>query len=160
MITVSFRPILKKINFISLVFGSIFPLLLLLLRVTQSLWKNPELKPLKLLFPNWGVHYYRVFSDRKTFQQIHVKSLKLSNFATCFCHLSPDNQISPQKLFLPFSLMPYKGVHKLKTIRQIFPMLVILKNYEYLTLREKCPNTELFLVRICLYSDWIQRFTE
>ena len=29
-----------------------------------------------------------------------------------------------------------------------------------MTLREKCPNTELFLVRIFLYSDWIQRFTE
>ena len=25
---------------------------------------------------------------------------------------------------------------------------------------EKCPNTELFLVRIFLYSDWIPRFTE
>ena len=24
---------------------------------------------------------------------------------------------------------------------------------------EKCPNTELFLVRIFLYSDWIRRFT-
>ena len=27
-------------------------------------------------------------------------------------------------------------------------------------LREKWPNTELFLVRIVLYLDWIQRFTE
>ena len=26
-------------------------------------------------------------------------------------------------------------------------------------LREKCPNTELFLVRIFLYSNWIRRFT-
>ena len=26
-------------------------------------------------------------------------------------------------------------------------------------LREKCPNTELFMVRIFLYSDWIRRFT-
>ena len=29
----------------------------------------------------------------------------------------------------------------------------------YLTLREKCPNTEFFLVRILLYSDWIQENT-
>ena len=29
----------------------------------------------------------------------------------------------------------------------------------YHTLREKCPNTELFLVLIFLYSDWIRRFT-
>ena len=28
-----------------------------------------------------------------------------------------------------------------------------------LSLREKCPNTELFLVRIFLYSDWIRRDT-
>ena len=27
-------------------------------------------------------------------------------------------------------------------------------------LREKCPNTKLFLVRIFLYSDLIQRFDE
>ena len=33
-------------------------------------------------------------------------------------------------------------------------------NTERITsLREKCPNTELFLVRIFLYSDWIRRFT-
>ena len=28
-----------------------------------------------------------------------------------------------------------------------------------LSLHEKCPNTELFLVRIFPYSDWIRRFT-
>ena len=28
-----------------------------------------------------------------------------------------------------------------------------------LKLREKCPNTELFLVRIFLHSNWIRRFT-
>ena len=27
-------------------------------------------------------------------------------------------------------------------------------------LREKCPNTELFLVRIYTYLDWIRRYTE
>ena len=30
----------------------------------------------------------------------------------------------------------------------------------YWSLPEKCPNTEIFLVRIFLYSDWIRRFTE
>ena len=34
------------------------------------------------------------------------------------------------------------------------------RNFDgYFSLREKCPNTELFLVRIFLYSDWIPRFT-
>ena len=28
------------------------------------------------------------------------------------------------------------------------------------TLREKCPNTEFFLVRILSHSDWIRRNTE
>ena len=32
---------------------------------------------------------------------------------------------------------------------------VICKKYKQL-LREKCPNTEFFLVRIFLYYDWIQ----
>ena len=32
----------------------------------------------------------------------------------------------------------------------------IIKQKSKVTLREKCPNTELFLVRIFLYSDWIQ----
>ena len=33
-------------------------------------------------------------------------------------------------------------------------------NIEDSALREeKCPNTELFLVRILLYSDWIWKFT-
>ena len=30
----------------------------------------------------------------------------------------------------------------------------------HLALREKCPNTEFFLVRIFLYSDWIQENTD
>ena len=34
----------------------------------------------------------------------------------------------------------------------------IRPEYE-ISLREKCTNTELFLVRIFLYSAWIQRFT-
>ena len=33
------------------------------------------------------------------------------------------------------------------------------KKFSTLSLREKCPNTELFLVRVFLYSDWIRRFT-
>ena len=35
----------------------------------------------------------------------------------------------------------------------------ILRRISYQSLREKCPNTEFFLVRIFLYSDWIRRFT-
>ena len=33
------------------------------------------------------------------------------------------------------------------------------KPFNYFALREKCPNAELFLVCIFLYSDWIRRFT-
>ena len=35
-------------------------------------------------------------------------------------------------------------------------MLNTVMEYKGKTLREKCPNTELFLVRIFLYSDWKQ----
>ena len=33
-------------------------------------------------------------------------------------------------------------------------------HYIWISLRKKCPNTELFLVRIVLYSDWIQEKTD
>ena len=34
-----------------------------------------------------------------------------------------------------------------------------ISNFSLFSLREKCPNTEFFLVRIFLYSDWIRRFS-
>ena len=40
----------------------------------------------------------------------------------------------------------------------ILPHFVITKSYP--TLREKCPNTEFFLVRIFPHSDWIQTDTK
>ena len=39
-------------------------------------------------------------------------------------------------------------------------ILVTSQTYKLPPLREKCPNTEFFLVRIFLHSDWIGRFTE
>ena len=41
---------------------------------------------------------------------------------------------------------------KIKLLKYTHPIL----NVSILALREKCPNTEFFLVRIFLYSDWIQ----
>ena len=45
---------------------------------------------------------------------------------------------------------------KVKLMERLGSERYIVKTF---TLREKCPNTELFLVRIYLYSDWIWRFT-
>ena len=39
-------------------------------------------------------------------------------------------------------------------------ILVTSQTYKLPPLREKYPNTEFFLVRIFLHSDWIGRFTE
>ena len=36
---------------------------------------------------------------------------------------------------------------------------IVKQNFIAKSLREKCPNTEFFLVRIFLYSDWIESFT-
>ena len=36
----------------------------------------------------------------------------------------------------------------------------LYKMYTTNALRKKCPNTELFLVRVFLYSDWIQENTD
>ena len=45
--------------------------------------------------------------------------------------------------------------------RNIKKFIDELENYvTTVTLREKCPTTELFLVRIFLYSDWIQENTD
>ena len=59
-----------------------------------------------------------------------------------------------------------------KYIYQIFVFLKVSANFflkvsakclindtEPITLRKKCPNTELFLVLTFLHSDWIRRFT-
>ena len=43
-------------------------------------------------------------------------------------------------------------------VQEVFKNLIYVRIYDSCrgTLREKCPNTELFLVRIFLYSDWIR----
>ena len=45
-------------------------------------------------------------------------------------------------------------IHVFELIFILLPLLFV-KN----SLREKCPNTEFFLFRIFLYSDWKRRFT-
>ena len=53
-----------------------------------------------------------------------------------------------------------KGTDYLATILENLPDFNFDFSYSpTFTLREMCPNTELFLVRIFLYSDWIRRFT-
>ena len=59
----------------------------------------------------------------------------------------------------------YSMISKLNTIFQNADGIVqIFFIYPYLfvriTLHEKCPNTEFFLVRFFLYWDWIRKFTE
>ena len=49
--------------------------------------------------------------------------------------------------------------HILRTVPKDFPSFSKFFQLTWTTLREKCPNTELFLVRIFLHSDWIRRFT-
>ena len=39
---------------------------------------------------------------------------------------------------------------------KLIVIIVIIIKY---TLRENCANTELYLIRIFLYSDWTRRFT-
>ena len=55
---------------------------------------------------------------------------------------------------------PYTGKHaSTKTCALAYFTQYIFK-MQNLSLREKCLDTELFLVRIFLYSDWIWRFTQ
>ena len=48
--------------------------------------------------------------------------------------------------------LAWRRVKEWETSKIVFDKLLTAK----LSLREKCPNTELFLVRLFLYSDWIQ----
>ena len=57
--------------------------------------------------------------------------------------------------------LPKKEFHK-KNLSELLTqddIEISSSNYLNMPLREKCPNTELFLVRIFLYSDWIWRDT-
>ena len=73
-----------------------------------------------------------------------------------------------QNLKEDYYYLRYYATFKVRTFEQLFYKLntCLQKNYylqciggranilcKYLTLREKCPNTELFLARILLYSD-------
>ena len=46
-----------------------------------------------------------------------------------------------------------------KVVINIIILCGIFHTY-WQALREKCPNMEIFQVRIFLYSDWIRRFTD
>ena len=54
------------------------------------------------------------------------------------------------KLYLCFSIITWKRINFEEHVNIAWVNI---------TLCEKHPNTELFLVRIFLYSDWIRRFT-
>ena len=45
-------------------------------------------------------------------------------------------------------------------ICKLFHVLAVFFLHKWKALREKCPSTEFFLVRIFLYSDWIQENTD
>ena len=47
-----------------------------------------------------------------------------------------------------------------KLKNQTFKLLETIERSSWFYGCVKCPNTDLFLVRIFLYSDWIRRFTE
>ena len=53
-----------------------------------------------------------------------------------------------------YYIFTYKERHD--AFKVIQSMYGTICRIEYGTLREKCPNTEFFLVRIFLYSDWIR----
>ena len=42
-------------------------------------------------------------------------------------------------------------------VQKIVKHMINISQYSLQALRKKCPNTELFLVRIFMYSDWIWR---
>ena len=85
----------------------------------------------------------KVYSAQEQLLIKFPKMISFQDFST-FCPL-PENNCTAT-----LSKKGFKNFGK-SNFQSILSMLF---------LREKCPNTELFLVNIFLYSDWIRRFTE
>ena len=78
------------------------------------------------------------------------------------CLLHPFSLYYFSSLFSSTPLSPTQVTYFLNDPYNISPNHSLCYNHRYysITLREKSPNMELFLVRIFLYSDWIRRDTE
>ena len=57
--------------------------------------------------------------------------------------------------YFTYRLLAFKYIQR-KAVLLFGPVIIQFKS---VALREKCPNMELFLVHILLYSDWIRRYT-
>ena len=79
----------------------------------------------------WADPTFNIFDDNVSLTMIMYRNLKLENKAT--------NQ--PPVFISPLLMREHKDC-------KTYPV------------REKCPNTEFFLVRIFLYADLLRRFTE
>ena len=58
--------------------------------------------------------------------------------------------------YFTYRLLAFKYIQR-KAVLLFGPVIIQFKS---VALREKCPNMELFLVHILLYSDWIRRYTQ
>ena len=98
---------------------------------------------LKLTWTAWKVCKYKVFSD----QYFPVFGLTTGKYG-------PEKTPYLETFHAVFVIIPAQ-------LTFIICGLFNFINEPYFhtqTLREKCPNTEFFLVRTFLYSDWIRRF--
>ena len=84
------------------------------------------------------------------FQQVYSKYFNYRIGIIIFQTLALVTQKRPELLFWNFLL---------KVLNEIFS-IHLNHNSRKLTLREKSPNTDLFVVCSFPYSDWIMRFTE
>ena len=85
--------------------------------------------------------------------------MSLCNTKDFSCQLSGNTSLLPEK---PFSikLCPCDKTKISLHICHISLWHLLPHHFVIPPMREKCPNTELFLACIFLYSDWIRRFTE
>ena len=65
-----------------------------------------------------------------------------------------------ESLLFSFSLWTSQPQNILNFLFFITKFVFLLKKFIAKSLREKYPDTELFLVRIFLYSDWIQKIAD
>ena len=96
---------------------------------------------------HWNYHYR--LKILLTILFIVISSPICFNLSSFYRHMFFSNLIPIFSFFTPRHIL---GI-------LFIPFIYIYSYLHFLTMREKRPNTELFLVRIFPYLDWIRRFT-
>ena len=111
-------------------------------------------------------HPERISKIKPFIEEYNWKDIDFPSTSKDWKKFELNNEVALNILYVPHNTKKienaYKSKHNLTREKQIILLMISNgENWHYLVvLREKCPNTELFLVRIFLYSVQIQENTD